>query len=274
MAQADKTFGEAFGDLIRKKRGQEGLTQKELAVEAFDDESKVRRIIELENATVKRPQAKTVDALVVYFGITDDELESCRQHRLFTRKEKSGIGLSRQLMENLALRFEHENPDADDSELFEYLKSKALELKRLKARLSELEGATQSLDTKIHAANDALENGRFGEADEALAAAEEIQQTKRTLAEIGVQSKIRFARGDAALFKGDSAAAAAHYMQASEYVAPFDSEDSAKILDIGAGRIYELERRKPTSDLTQAIVLTVRSIERTPFDGTSRSMGN
>jgi ribosome-binding protein aMBF1 (putative translation factor) len=45
MPDVEKTFGEAFGDLIRKKRGQEGLTQKELAIKAFDDESKVRRII-------------------------------------------------------------------------------------------------------------------------------------------------------------------------------------------------------------------------------------
>ena len=267
MAETDKTFGKAFGDLIRKKRGQESLTQKELAIKAFDDESKVRRIIELENGTVRRPQAKTVDALVVYFGITDGELESCRQHGLFSEKEKIGIGLSRQLMENLALRFEHENPDADDTELFEYLKSRATELKQLKARLSELEGATQLLDNKLKAANEALDCGQFAKADETLAAAEEIQQTKKTLKEIQAQSKIRVVRGDAALFRGDSTAAATHYIQASEYITPFNSEDGARILDMGAGRIYELERRKPKPDLTQAIALTIRSLERTPSEG-------
>jgi len=63
----ERTFGEAFGQMIREKRGQEGLTQKELAIKAFDDESKVRRIIELENGTVRRPQIKTVDPLVAFF---------------------------------------------------------------------------------------------------------------------------------------------------------------------------------------------------------------
>jgi transcriptional regulator with XRE-family HTH domain len=257
----EKTFGEAFGDLIRQKRGQEGLTQKEVAVGAFDDESKVRRIIELENGTVKRPQAKTIDALVVYFAITEDELDKCRRYGLFTTTERVAIGLSRELVENLALRFEHDNPDAPDNELIAFLKEKAEELKRLKSRLSDLEGATTTLNNQIAAANSALEVGRFDEADEILAAAEEIQQEERTLKEVFAQSNIRFTRGDAALFSGQSAVAAGHYIKASEYVAGFAKEDGARMLDVGAGRIYELERRKSLPNLTHAIDLTRRSLD-------------
>jgi ribosome-binding protein aMBF1 (putative translation factor) len=65
----ERTFGQAFGELVRTKRGQEGLTQKELAIQAFDDESKVRRINDLETGAVNRPHAKTVDALVVALAI-------------------------------------------------------------------------------------------------------------------------------------------------------------------------------------------------------------
>jgi transcriptional regulator with XRE-family HTH domain len=257
----EKTFGEAFGDLIRQKRGQEGLTQRELAIRAFDDESKVRRIIELENGAVRRPQTKTVDALVVYFAITGEELDRCRRHGLFTAVERAAIGLSRELLENLAVRFEHDNPDAPDSELIDFLKGKATELNQLKRRLAELENSKAAFNNQITAANNALEVGRFDEADEILAAAEEIQQEDRTLKEVSAQSRIRFTRGDAALFSGQSAVAASHYIKASEYVAGFVKEDAVRILDLGAGRIYELERRKSSPNLTCAIDLTKRSLE-------------
>ncbi len=68
------SFGEAFGRLIRKKRGIEGLTQQELAVTAFGDENYKSRISELENGRVSNPQAKTIDALIVALYISEDEI--------------------------------------------------------------------------------------------------------------------------------------------------------------------------------------------------------
>lgn len=68
------SFGEAFGNLIKKKRGVEGLTQQALAVAAFGDERYKTRISELENGKVSRPQSKTIDALVLALNITDGEL--------------------------------------------------------------------------------------------------------------------------------------------------------------------------------------------------------
>jgi transcriptional regulator with XRE-family HTH domain len=260
----DKTFGESFGELIREKRGQEQLTQEELAIRAFDDESKVRRIIDLENGSVKRPHVKTVDPLVAYFGITREELSACKQHGLFSQTEQARIGLSRALMENLALRFEHDDPDAPDEELFAFLQSKAEELKRLKQRLSKLEEGTASLSNQIKAANNAIEVGRFEEADEILAAAEEIQQEERTLKEIRVQSEIRFARGDAALLSGNSDGAASHYVKAAAYFTNFDQEEAAKRLGQAAGQIYEIERRSPKPNLKNAIDLAERAIGVTP----------
>lgn len=257
------TFGETFGALIREKRGQEGLTQRELAIKAFDDGSKVRRIIDLENGTVRRPHIKTVDPLVAYFGITREELNQCKQHGLFSEREQAGVGLSRALMENLALRFEYDNPDAPDEELFAYLKSKAEELKRLRGRLASLEGTTVSLNNQIAAANDALELGRFEEADEILAAAEEVQQEGRTLKEIARQSNIRFARGDAALFSGKSADAASHYLKAAVYFEHFDKEEAAIRLEQAAGQIYEMERRSRSPNLLHAIDLAQRALNAT-----------
>jgi tetratricopeptide (TPR) repeat protein len=265
----DKTFGQAFGALIREKRGQEGLTQRQLAIKAFDDESKLRRIIDLENGLVSRPQIKTIDPLIAYFNITRDEIEQCRSKGLFSSNEQSEIGLSRLLMENLSTRFEHDNPDAPDDELIAHLKGKAEELKLLKRRLSEIEGSTSALNNQIRSANEALESGRFDEADEILAAAEELQQENRTLKEIGTQSDIRFARGDAALFRGEAKRAFEHYVRAASYFTSFAVEEAARRYERAAGQIYEVERRRRTPDLEYAVQLSTRALDLTPERGHS-----
>ena len=259
----EQTFGQAFGELVRKKRGQEGLTQKQLAIRAFDDESKVRRINELETGAVNRPQAKTVDALVVALDIRPDELATCQSRGLFTAQEEAGIGLSRQLMENLSQRFDHENPNAPDVELFNYLKDKAEELKRLQSRLKGIEGLTKTIHNQIAAANGAIEAGEFDRADEILAAAEDIQQDERTLKEVEAQSQIRFARGDAAIFNGQRATAAEHYQKAAEYFYGFDKRKVASILELAAGQIYEYERRSLSPNFEHAIPLAQKAIELT-----------
>lgn len=204
---------------------------------------------------------KTIDALVAYFDITEDELEGCRRHGLLTSSERLEIGLSRELIENLAFRFEHDNPNAADSELIVFLKDKAEELKRLKKRLSELEGATGTLNNQIVAAKDALEHGRFDEADDILAAAEEIQQEERTLKEIRSQSSIRFARGDAALLRGQSSIASAHYKKAAGYFTGFDRVMVAEILSSAAGQIYEFERHALKPRFVDAIDLARSALE-------------
>jgi transcriptional regulator with XRE-family HTH domain len=262
-ARIEKTFGEAFGQLIREKRGQEELTQKDVAIGAFDDEGKVRRIIELENGSVRRPHAKTIDALVVFFNITEEELERCRKHGRFKSTDAETIGLPRELLENLALRFEHNNPDAPDDELIAHLKGKAQELKAIKQRLAEIEGAIDGLGNQIASANAALEKGLFDEADDILAAVEELQQEERTLKEITAQSKIRFARGDAALFAGRSSSAASHYVKAAGYFSGFGNDKVADTLSEAAQNIYEFQRRSPKPDFKDAIDLAARALELT-----------
>lgn len=69
-------FGQVFGQLIRSKRGIEGMTQQALAVAAFGDERYKTRISELENGKVSKPQTKTIDALVVALNISDEELNT------------------------------------------------------------------------------------------------------------------------------------------------------------------------------------------------------
>lgn len=266
MAATEKTFGQAFGELIRAKRGQESLTQKELAIRAFDDESKVRRIASIESGEVTRPHPKTLDALVVYFGITQEEMDRCRNFPQFTKTEEAGIGLPRQLLENLAQRFEYDNPDASDSELLNFLKGKASELSQLKKRLKELEGLSEALDNQIKSANAAVEVGDFDEADNILAAAEEIQQEERTLKEVSKQSEIRFTRADTALFRGDVDTACKHYIKAAEYFSGFDAEEVAARLSAAAGQVYEYARRTFRPSFLVAIDLAERSLTANAAD--------
>ncbi len=68
------SFGKRFGQLVRRKRDIEGLSQQNLAAQAFGDEERKSRISELENGHVTRPQSKTIDALVVALNISEEEL--------------------------------------------------------------------------------------------------------------------------------------------------------------------------------------------------------
>lgn len=69
------TFGERFGELVKRRRAIDDLTQEELAHLAFGDITKKTRISELENGKVKNPRASTVDAICVALGITGDYVE-------------------------------------------------------------------------------------------------------------------------------------------------------------------------------------------------------
>lgn len=71
------TFGAAFGALVKRKRRVQGLTQLQLAEDAFGTGAKVRRISEIENGLVADPQPRTIDPLIVALGITEEELDAC-----------------------------------------------------------------------------------------------------------------------------------------------------------------------------------------------------
>ena len=118
--------------------------------------------------------------------------------------------LPRELLESLALRFEHANPDAPVPELLAFLKAKAAEWKELKARLAALEAEDPRIGNARAAAEAAIAAGDFDAADAVLAGAEELQQEHRTLVEVRRQAGLRQARAEALLLKGDADGAAAH----------------------------------------------------------------
>jgi tetratricopeptide (TPR) repeat protein len=245
------SFGHRFGRLVKNKRGIEGLSQQALAALAFDDESRKTRISELENGKISNPHQKTVDALVIALEISKEELDACH----LQAGAAAELGLRRELLESLVLRFEHDNPDAPDQELSRFLKNKAAELKELKARLSALADGEARIANQIAAAQGALDEALFDEADEILRTAEEMQQEEHTLKQVRKQAEIRAARAQAALLKGDTGAAYAHYTTAIQYFEPFDPLEAAAQRRSFGTTLREHGERFGGAGLTHAIAL-------------------
>lgn len=214
-------FGASFGRLVREKRGIEGFSQEELAERA--DMAKAR-ISDLENGKINNPQARTVDALCVALNISRDERAGCY--------DQTGLALPPLLLENLALRFGHGNPNALEGELVAFLNEQALEFAAMQKRLAAMDAASSSITELAAKASAALEIGDFRGADAKLAEAEGAQLGLTTLPAVEGQYRLRFERGNAALLAGDVAAAAAHWEAAANYFHFFDAQ-------IEADRRYE-----------------------------------
>jgi transcriptional regulator with XRE-family HTH domain len=199
-------FGIVFGRLIRDKRGIEQLSQDSLAAQSGLTKA---RISDIENGKIRNPHARTVDALCVALNISREERDAC--HNI------TGPRLPPRMLENLALRFGHSNPDASEDELEVFLKEKAVEFRNMQERLAQMIGAEGQITNLLAAANAALEEGDFQIADKRLADAEFAQLTSTTLPALETQCRLRFERGHAALLGGEIGIAARHWETAANY---------------------------------------------------------
>ncbi|WP_170360622.1 helix-turn-helix domain-containing protein [Ruegeria arenilitoris] len=248
------SFGKALGELILKKRRVLGLTQTQLAEDAFGSSGKVRRISELENGLVSNPHLKTIDPLIVYLKITEEELDECAGEVGYQPnpaldlafKEASG------LIRKLAQKFDHDNPDASFDELNSYLCEKAAEFVRLRDKISKIEAVSSEVEELRGTAVTALQAGEYAEVDEILEKAEELHQQEKTLAEIDKQAEIRALRGDAKLLAGDFEASYSHYRKAAMFYLPFDKDVTIELLQNLGKRIYEAARRSYDVDFRVA----------------------
>lgn len=243
-----ESFGQKLGALIKRKRQAMGLTQLQLAEDAYGDGGRTRRISELENGTVANPQGKTIDPVISVLGITDEELNDCA----------AGVGWSpdadldrayreaRNLIEAAAAQFEHARPDASLAELEDYLRSKALEWRKLRERFEALEIADNEITTFLNQAQSALADGRLSDADDLLAQAEDEHQENKTLQEIAKQAEIRMLRADAFLFSERPEKAFEFYHSASHFFDAFKPELTIEALTTAAGRVYESSLRALT----------------------------
>lgn len=242
---ADRSFGQLLGELILQKRRAAGLTQLQLAEDAFGSTAKTRRISELENGTVANPHLKTIDPIIVTLGISTAEVELCAKQARAKPDDDLDRAYreARNLIDAIARQFEHAQPNATLAELDEFLREKASEWALLRRKIHEIEGSDSELSSLKAAAEAALSNGNFDEVDALLAKAEENYQQERTLREVRKHAAIRITRGDNSLLRGDAIEAFAFYKSGVEFFRAFDQIEMASNIDAIARRIYETGRR-------------------------------
>jgi transcriptional regulator with XRE-family HTH domain len=266
------SFGHALGTLVRQKRQAQGLTQMQLAEDAFGTSGKTRRISELESGSVANPHPKTIDPIIATLGITSDEIEACAK-RASARIEDDldrAYREARNLIEAVARQFEHDKPSASLAELDRFLRAKATEWAVLRDRIDSIDADEMALtEIKCEAAR-ALADGRLDEVDRLLARAEEEYQHNRTLSEVRKHAGIRISRGNGSLLKGDADTALDHYLSAVEFYRPFDEGEMAREINEIAYMVYEVSRQslKPTffvgASLLELLV-TLPSIKADPL---------
>ncbi|POR54313.1 helix-turn-helix domain-containing protein [Bosea psychrotolerans] len=242
---AHQTFGQALGELILQKRRALGLTQTQLAEDAYNTSSKTRRISELESGLVANPHLKTIDPIILALKIAPAEIEECAKRA--TKQPDSDLDRAyreaRNLIDAIARQFEHSKPNASLADLDDFLRGKAAEWSALRNRIASIDVPEAALSKLKDDANIALAEGQFDKVDELLAHAEEHYQNDRTLAEIRKHAAIRVTRGDNCLLGGRPDTALAHYRSAAEFFKPFDEKEMAKLLEDSAHRIYEVAKR-------------------------------
>jgi len=213
-------FGIRFGRLVHEKRGLLELSLDKLVARCGLTKAQISN---LENGKIRRPQAKTIDALCFALNITRKERSECYG--------SSAPSLPPLLLENLAMRFGHENPNAPEENLEVFLKQKAVEFREMQSRLAKLAAAEGRLANLIGAANAALEGGDFEAADKLLADAEFVQLQSMTIPALQKQVELRIERGNATLVGGNLSGAIEHFKQAVRYFSGVDEQSELRTRD-------------------------------------------
>ncbi|MEO0822638.1 MAG: helix-turn-helix transcriptional regulator [Pseudomonadota bacterium] len=242
-------FAARFGQLLERYITSLGLTYEEVAHRTWGDISRKGHVSAYIKGKRGKPSAPTIRKFREALGIPAEEIEACRQPPPtlpeLDETFRAGLGLGEALMFQLAAQFGHDNPNAGAAAYKSFLEQKAGDYRAMQGRLAKLgeveaeAGARARLDNQVQAARGALEAGDFAEADEILAAAEEIQQAEHTLKQVRRQAEIRSARGDAALLSGDADTAHTHYAAAAAMFDPFDPLAGVSMRHRLEDRLYE-----------------------------------
>jgi transcriptional regulator with XRE-family HTH domain len=259
LRMSGQSFGVALGHLIRRKRRVQGLTQVQLAEDAYGTSAKTRRISEIESGQVAAPHPKTIDPIIVALGISPEEIDECAKG--VTAGPDANLDRAfreaRNLIDAIAAQFELSRPNATLAELEDFLREKAREWAALRDRLGEIEATTEELSGLISQAQAALDSAEFNRVDDFLAEAEELQQRTSTLVSVRKQVEIRLMRADSQLFAGNSDSASAHYIHASNMLRPFAPREAYEIVESAAHGVYETSRRsfRPAYEVAAQLLL-------------------
>ena len=230
------SFGIHFGELVALHRGEQGLSQRQLAINAFDDESRKPRISELERGKVDNPAQDIVDALTVALNLSPEDVSACRTKGrqrtgtlTFEQHEKNVRERVAEAEEKLRAATEADRA-ALEGQLAEAQK-RAVDLEVDFARKqAELDSAHERLDRlhnelgdeKVEAAKKALDEGDtkladalFGEAEASLAARVEDMNAER--------AKLAYERGRIAEDDIRWHDADKHYSEAARLAPTYDN---------------------------------------------------
>ena len=107
FANKQNSYGSLLGKMIRAHREQSGMSQQELAVQAFGKESAKARISELENGRVANPAAWIVGGIAQALGISAVKITSLRNESLSPDADHlaKGFNISVDLLRSVAFEF-------------------------------------------------------------------------------------------------------------------------------------------------------------------------
>ncbi len=194
-AVMDKTFGELIGSLIHDLRVKAGMTQLDLAIESFEDETKVRRIVELENGQTPRPQAKTLGPICETLNVSAETIAGLKEKaaKQDQKSERNLIELQQQVgklskalenlktltkdqLEALATRFEIPRAyDMSAEQLRAELNARAEAYRTYRAAIEAIDERTKGLGNLKAAAAEAADRLDFEEVENLLSRVDEVE---------------------------------------------------------------------------------------------------
>jgi len=217
---------ERFGTLLKRYITMRGWTYEQTGFEVWGTDGRKAHVSGYVGGSRGKPSSPTIAKFRDALEIPQAEIDACFETAAAPSMPE-GAGLPEALLENLAVRFGHDNPDAGPDALTQFLKDKAKEHEGLQTRFAELAETENRWANQLGIAKSLIDEGQFDEADMILADAEEFQQTEHTLVEVRKQANLRATRGEAALLKGDPDTAYTHYAAAADMVQPFELIEAA-----------------------------------------------
>ncbi|WP_111428270.1 tetratricopeptide repeat protein [Rhodobacteraceae bacterium DSL-40] len=170
-------------------------------------------------------------------------------------------GIPRSLLESLAQRFGHDNPDAPVAELERHLKDKAVEWKALKARLAELEASDARIADIRAAAEDALAAGDFDTAHARLDDALRLRTEDEALPALRKLAEIHALKAETHLLQGDAAKAAAAFETGARLFSGVDRWEEARTREAFAISLYNHGLRFGGAGLSLASTACRKNLE-------------
>lgn len=177
------SFGAAFGRLVKARRGEQKLTQGQLAESVWPGDSNAAEtrkgdISKLERGRVSEPHATTVRRIAKALHITEEEIDALRKQARMTPQEQLDAvpTLSRNQLELLATRFEMERAfERSDGELRGFLEKKAEEYRGYRAQIDGLDDRIPAIHNLKGAAQGAAGRLDFDEVEDLLSRVSEVE---------------------------------------------------------------------------------------------------